>query len=76
MKIHIKSHGVVPRLLPGLGSKVGNSTFAIDPRRRETSRRPPILSELSSLPHMSRYRAQRYRLFSRYDEGVGRVAGP
>ena len=23
VKIHIKSHGVVPRLLPGLGSKVG-----------------------------------------------------
>ena len=30
----------------------------------------PVPEELSSLPHMSKYWAQRYRLFSRYDEGV------
>eukprot|EP00092_Neocalanus_flemingeri_P015914 GFUD01017231.1.p1 GENE.GFUD01017231.1~~GFUD01017231.1.p1 ORF type:complete len:539 (+),score=222.79 GFUD01017231.1:195-1619(+) len=30
----------------------------------------PVPEELSSLPHISKYWAQRYRLFSKYDEGV------
>ena len=41
-----------------------------NPNKKETSRHPPIPSELSSLPHLSKYMVQRYRLFSRYDEGV------
>ena len=30
----------------------------------------PVPEELASLPHISKYWAQRYRLFSLYDEGV------
>ena len=30
----------------------------------------PVPAELSSIPHISKYWAQRYRLFSKYDEGV------
>ena len=30
----------------------------------------PVPQELASVPHISKYWAQRYRLFSRYDDGV------
>jgi len=49
------------------GESDSTAVIETDP---ETSRHPPIPSELSSLPHLSKYMVQRYRLFSRYDEGV------
>ena len=46
------------------------------PRRRKTPRRlarhpvDPVPAHLAGLPHIGKYWAQRYRLFSKFDEGV------
>ena len=38
--------------------------------KREREPPAPVPDDLASLPHISKYWAQRYRLFSKYDEGV------
>ncbi|XP_063307455.1 trimethylguanosine synthase isoform X2 [Pelobates fuscus] len=39
-------------------------------KKKGKKRRPPVPPEIAAIPRLAKYWAQRYRLFSRFDEGV------
>ena len=39
-------------------------------RKRQRGRKQPVPAEMAAEPQLAKYWAQRYRLFSRFDEGI------
>lgn len=39
-------------------------------RKSKQGRKQPVPTEMAAEPELAKYWAQRYRLFSRYDEGI------
>ncbi|XP_068557495.1 trimethylguanosine synthase [Cebidichthys violaceus] len=60
----------IPNFLSELSGKNGKKLKKKKKKKGKRGRRQPVPAEMAAEPELAKYWAQRYRLFSRYDEGI------